>query len=430
MKNINIAIAGLGTVGSNLINYINKNKKFIFSKSGIDFNIIAISALNKNKKRLFDITEYIWEDNPIDLLNHKIDVLIELIGEEKGISFELIKSALNKKIHVITANKALLAKEGNELFVLANKNKIMLLFEAAVAGGIPIIKILHQSINLHKISKISGILNGTTNYILSEMNNKNIEFKDALKEAQNLGFAELNPKNDIEGIDSAHKLTLLCVLCFGSTFNFNFINYRGISNLSVQDLKFANKLGYKIKLISKAEKFQDKILATVEPMLIKNDSKLANVNGVFNGIEIVTDQLETLFLEGEGAGGIPTASSIISDLTMIADLKNNDLQTIDINKLNHYDFLDYNNQNSSFYLKFIVKDIPGVLAKITTTFNFKDISIETILQLPDTESEDNNVPVIITTHETNYKFLSSCIKELEKSDFLVSKVVILMISKN
>ena len=221
MKNINICIAGLGTVGSNVILSLNENNDYINSKANLSFNILGVSAKNKFKKRICDIKNFTWCENPLDLLNIKdCNVLIELIGEEKGLSFDLVKQALEKKIHVVTANKALLAMNGSELFKIAEHNNVLLLYEAAVAGGIPIIKSIKNSIYLDKINKISGILNGTTNFILTEMEKFNLDFQEVLKRAQSNGYAEADPTNDIEGIDSAHKLTLLSTLCFGSEINF------------------------------------------------------------------------------------------------------------------------------------------------------------------------------------------------------------------
>ena len=247
------------------------------------------------------------------------DVLIELIGQEKDLSYELVKTALEKKLHVVTGNKAMLALYGDKLFKIAEKNDVLLLYEAAVAGGIPIIKLIKNNLFLNKIKKISGILNGTTNFILSEMYKTNSDFQSVLQEAQKKGYAEANPKNDIEGIDSAHKLAILSVLCFGVKFNFKNIFFEGIKNIDNLDFNYASKLGYKIKLIGSSFIKNNKIISTVEPTLTKNTSKLANVEGVQNGIKIETNFLESLFYEGEGAGGKARSNSIISDLYEIAN---------------------------------------------------------------------------------------------------------------
>ena len=261
MKKINICIAGLGTVGSNVVLSLNENEDYITSKTNFSFNILGVSAKNKFKKRICDIKNFTWCEDPMDLLNIKeCNVLIELIGEEKGLSFDLVKQALEKNIHVVTANKALLAINGSELFNIAEQNNVLLLYEAAVAGGIPIIRSIKNSINLNKIKRISGILNGTTNFIFTEMEKFNLSFHDVLKKAQLNGYAEANPTNDIDGIDSAHKLTLLSTLCFGSEINFNNNKFSGINDIHIEDIYNAKKLGYRIKLISESQIIEDKII--------------------------------------------------------------------------------------------------------------------------------------------------------------------------
>ena len=249
MDQINICIAGLGNVGSYLISTIVDNNSYVQSKASLSFNIIGVSAKNKLKKRICNIESYDWFDNPLDLINVKnTDVIIELIGEEKGISFELVKTALENKIHVVTANKALLAKNGLELFKIAEKNNVLLLYEAAVAGGIPIIKTLKNNIFLNKIKKISGILNGTTNYILTTMKEKNLSFNEVLDIAKSKGYTTDSEADlDIGGLDSAHKLTLLASLCFGAEIDFDNNEITGISNIHIDDINNANNLGFKPK---------------------------------------------------------------------------------------------------------------------------------------------------------------------------------------
>lgn len=433
MKKFNVSIAGIGNVGIHVIKSLFQKDEFIFEKTRFKFEIVGISAKNINKKRSFNINKFKWYDNPLDLITDSdCEIIIELIGEEKGISYELIKNALKNKKHVITANKALLAKYGNELFHLADQNQVLLLFEASIAGGIPIVRILKKSIFLNKIQKISGILNGTTNYILSEMYNTNTDFDIILHKAQTKGFAEADPKNDIEGIDAAHKLSILSVLCFGVKFNFNNVFYKGISNISNQDIRFAKQLGYKIKLIASVEINNNKISSVVEPTLVKNTSKLANVDGVLNGIKIETDHLKSLFVEGEGAGGKASASSVISDLLEIANGSNFYSLGYETRNLNEVEVMDYDERVCSYYLRIVVKDIPGVLAKITSNMNEEGISIETILQLPDNVNDysKKNVPIIITTHETTSKLLNKVLMKIEKLDFVVSKLVIISIDKN
>jgi len=430
-NNLNICIAGLGNVGSSLVLSLTQNHQQILDKTNINFNIAGISAKNKSKKRAFDINKFKWFDNPFDLLNSDYcDILIELIGEEKGVSFDLIKKALESKIHVVTANKALLSKNGDNLFKIAEENKVQLLFEAAVCGGIPIISILKSSIFFNKINKISGIFNGTTNYILSEMESKNLNFTEVLNEAKKNGYAEADSTNDIEGIDSAHKLSLLSSICFGSKISFDNISYKGISEIDIEDIKYANKLGYKIKLISESELINNKLTSVVEPKLLFNTTRLANVSGVLNAVKIETNHLKNLIFEGEGAGGKPTSSSIISDLCQISNNINLPALGFSINELKNFDRLDVSEKLSSYYLRIIAEDSPGVLAKITSNLTEEDISVKTILQIPDQKNNNNQIPIIIITHDTKKSLLTKVLKKIEKLNFVQSKITVITIDKN
>ena len=431
LKEVNVCIAGLGNVGINVVKSIKENNNFIFKKANLKINILGISAKNKNKKRIFNISDLPWFDDPNQLINiSDCNIFIELMGYEKDISYEIIKKALENKIHVITANKALLSKHGTELFKIAEENNVLLLFEAAVAGGIPIINTIKQSLFLNKINKVSGILNGTTNFILTEMESKNKNFKHILSDAQSSGYVESDPTNDIEGIDSAHKLSLLSAICFGSTIDFDKVSYKGISSIEIEDIKYANKLGYKIKLISESYIDENKIISVVEPKLVRKDSYLANVKGVLNAIKIETDHLNSVVLEGEGAGGKATASSIISDIYEISI--NNKLNSLGykIDQLKEFNKFDVSNNLSPFYLRITAKDIPGVLAKITSSLNDEGISIETILQIPESNKAKESIPIIIMTHDTTKNLLENALKKIEKIDFILKKITILTIDKN
>ena len=431
MKNINICIAGLGTVGSNVILSLNENNDYINSKANLSFNILGVSAKNKFKKRICDIKNFTWCENPLDLLNIKdCNVLIELIGEEKGLSFDLVKQALEKKIHVVTANKALLAMNGSELFKIAEHNNVLLLYEAAVAGGIPIIKSIKNSIYLDKINKISGILNGTTNFILTEMEKFNLDFQEVLKRAQSNGYAEADPTNDIEGIDSAHKLTLLSTLCFGSEINFKNNKFSGIGNIHIEDIHNAKKLGCRIKLISESQIIEGKIINVTEPRLIKIENPLANVDGVINAINVETEHLQSLFYEGEGAGGKATASSIISDLFEISNNSKSLSLGYKISELISFQSFDLMEKISPYYLRIISKDLTGVLSKITSFLNESGISIETILQIPENQNNNNSIPIIIVTHDTKKSSLMIALEKIEKQEFILEKIILINMDKN
>ena len=431
MKNINICIAGLGTVGSNVILSLNENNDYINSKANLSFNILGVSAKNKFKKRICDIKNFTWCENPLDLLNIKdCNVLIELIGEEKGLSFDLVKQALEKKIHVVTANKALLAMNGSELFKIAEHNNVLLLYEAAVAGGIPIIKSIKNSIYLDKINKISGILNGTTNFILTEMEKFNLDFQEVLKRAQSNGYAEADPTNDIEGIDSAHKLTLLSTLCFGSEINFKNNKFSGIGNIHIEDIHNAKKLGCRIKLISESQIIDGKIINVTEPRLIKIENPLSNVDGVINAINVETEHLQSLFYQGEGAGGKATASAIISDLFEISNNSKSLSLGYKISELISFQSFDLMEKISPYYLRIISKDLTGVLSKITSFLNESGISIETILQIPENKNNNNSIPIIIVTHDIKKSSLMIALEKIEKQEFILEKIVLINMDKN
>ena len=429
MKEIKISVVGLGTVGSNVIKSIENKSYEIIQKTNIKFNIVGIAAKNKDKKRIIDASKYQWFDNPLDLLgSNKCDVLIELIGEEKGLSYELIKKAITNNINVITANKALLAKHGNELFQLADANNVNILFEAAVAGGIPIIHLLKNSLFLNQIKNITGILNGTTNFILSEMEKNNLNFDQALRKATEKGYAEANPINDIEGIDSAYKITLLASLCYGVKINHNYSFFTGVNNFDKEDIKHSKKLGYRIKLISETCLIEDKIFISTSPKLININNPLAHVEGVLNAIKIETDHLNSLFIEGEGAGGLATASSVISDLYEIAKGSNHKSIGYLSSNLREIDSYERENLKRPYYLRILVKDQPGVLSKITSILTSKNISIQTILQLIE-EKIDNKVPIILTTYDTLEKNLNEAIVDISKENFLEDKIVTITIEK-
>lgn len=429
MKKLKICIAGLGNVGSSVVNLIEENSSYVETKSHLNLEIIGLSAKNKNKERSFDIKKYKWVETPIDLLNindAKPDILIELIGYEKGISYDLVKSALNQKIHVVTGNKAMLALHGHELFNIAEKNKVSLLFEAAVAGGIPIIKTLKNNIFLNKVKKISGILNGTTNYILTTMEYQNKSFNDVLEDAKQKGFtSDHESKLDIGGYDAAHKLTLLSSIAFGGEIDFNLNEIEGIQNITIEDINFAKQLGYRIKLISETCVIDNKIYSSTKPKLISLDKPLANANNALNAINIETDQLQNLYLEGEGAGGLPTASSILSDIFEIAS--NSEFRSIGYKtgQLIEYQKFDSSNIESKFYLRIRVIDQSGVLSKITSYLNEYNISVEKILQIPD--SKENNIPILITTHKIKMSELLNSVKKIGELEFVDENISIIPI---
>jgi len=429
MNNLNICIAGLGNVGSAVVSLIEKNSQYMQNKSNLTINIIGLSAKNKDKDRNFNVRNYKWIEHPIDLLNindAKPDILIELIGYEKDISYELVKTALNQKIHVVTGNKAMLAMYGQELFSIAEQNQVSLLFEAAVAGGIPIIKTLKNNIFLNKVKKISGILNGTTNYILTTMETHNKSFNEVLDDAKQKGFTSDNEsKLDIGGYDAAHKLTLLSTIAFGGNVDFDLNQVEGIEKITIEDINFVKHLGFRIKLISECFLIDNMIYSSTKPKLIPLDKPLANVDGALNAINIETDQLENLYLEGEGAGGVATASSILSDIFEISNNSNFKSIGYNTNDLKNYQKFDSSNLESKFYLRIRAKDQSGVLSKITTYLNDSNISVEKILQTPD--KKENNIPILIITHKIKTSELLNSVNKISDLKFVHENISIIPI---
>ena len=432
MIKLNIGIAGLGNVGSALIETIEENKTYFLNKAGIEFNIAGISAKTKNKKRNFNISNYNWYDDPVQMSKHNdFNVIVELIGEERGISYEIIQTALKNNKHVVTGNKALIANHGKELFKLASFHSLALSYEAAVAGGIPIIKTIKNSIKLDKIKKISGILNGTTNYILTKMQQDNMSFDDVLKIAKDKGFtSDQESKLDIGGYDAAHKLTILSTLCFGSNLTFTNNHVEGISNIKIEDINFVKKLGYKIKLISEACLIENKISNFTSPKLVSIDNPLASVDNALNAINIETHHLENFFLEGEGAGGKPTASSILSDLYDVSQNEKFDNLGFKIDNLQNFEKYSAENAINSYYLRIMTEDKPGVLSSITNNFSDFEISVKKILQLPDNFESAKPIPIIITTHNVQKEKLSNVINKIESLEFVKEKITVLPIHDN
>ena len=432
MDKLNIGIAGLGNVGSALIETIEENKIYFLDKAGVEFNIVGISAKTKNKKRNFNISNYNWYDDPIEMSkNDDFNVIVELIGEERGISYEIIQTALKNNKHVVTGNKALIANHGKELFKLASFHSLALSYEAAVAGGIPIIKTIKNSIKLDKIKKISGILNGTTNYILTKMQQDNMTFDDVLKIAKDKGFtSDQESKLDIGGYDAAHKLTILSTLCFGSNLTFTNNHVEGISNIKIEDINFVKKLGYKIKLISESCLIGNKISNFTSPKLVSIDNPLASVDNALNAINIETHHLENLFLEGEGAGGKPTASSVLSDLYDISQNEKFDNLGFKIDNLQNFEKYSAENTINSYYLRIMTEDKPGVLSSITNNFSDFEISVKNILQLPENSESIKPIPIIITTHNVQKEKLSNVINKIESLEFVKEKITVLPIHDN
>ena len=411
---IKIAIIGLGQVGNFLYREINLKKKDIEIKTGKKIKIVAISAKNINKKRRYKINKKIFYSDPFRIINEiKPNIIFEVIGLADGISKKIVESALKNKIHVITPNKALIAKHGNNLAKLAESNNVNLEFEASVAGGIPILRTIKEGLVTNKISKVTGILNGTTNYILSEMENSNLNFKDVLMKAQSLGYAEPgNPKLDLNGYDAFAKVRILSSLCFHSKIAQNKCLMEGIENIDLKDIKIANQLGMRIKLLGLTELINGKLFERVHPCLVDKKSYIGNVNGVMNAVILWGQPVGESILQGEGAGPGPTSSSLLSDLLSIlrGNLKNP--FGIRSNKQKRLKTYDLNKYSNSLYLRFEVKDVPGVMSKITDKLAKFKVSIKRLIQTPDHQSK--KATIVMITHKTTEINIQKCLKIIYK----------------
>ena len=431
-KKINIGIAGLGTVGCGVIDNLLRNKENLKDKYDLDFNILGVSASNRTKKRSINIEDFSWFDNPLDLAKDRnIDLIIELIGGEKDIAFDLAIETIKNKKGFITANKALISTNGKILSELSGKNNVFFGYEAAVAGGIPIIKTLKSGLFLDKINDIFGILNGTSNFILSRMNSANKSFDEALIEAQELGYAEADPSFDINGMDAAHKLSIISALSFGEFPSLENTNVTGIERIQTIDHKYARELGYKIKLVGKSSLIDGKISKEISPMLVDQDSALGTVEGVSNVVCINTDYNGTLTLEGEGAGEGPTSSSVLSDIIDFSQGTKSHLfgKSFD-------DLIDSVSNikisNRCYYLRTFLVDQKGSMAKFTSILEKNGISIDQVIQRGGVHLKDekNSTPVIMLTHPVDADSINSAFLELINTDLISLNPIFLPVLKD
>ena len=414
MKKIGIGIIGLGNVGSRLYKEIISKKKEIKLKTGKNIDIVAISAKNINKKRSFKFKKKIFFKNPLNIIkNPKVNIVIELIGLSDGISKKIVENSLKNRKHVITANKALISKHGDYLASIAEKNNVNLEFEAAVGGGIPILRTLKDGLATNKINKVVGILNGTSNYILSDMEKSKNSFQNVLKKAQNLGFAETKPKNDLDGNDVLAKIKILSALSFNKKISKKKCLMNGIENIELKDINMADKLYLRIKLLGITEIINNQLFERVHPCLIKKESYIANINGVMNAVILEGSPVGQSVLQGEGAGPGPTSSALLSDLLSI--LRGNIKYPFGTpnNQRKNISSYDKNQYSNSLYLRFEVKDKPGVLSEITKKLAIFKISIERLIQIPD--KQNKKATIVIITHKTNEKNSSKCIQIFKKN---------------
>jgi homoserine dehydrogenase len=411
-----IAIAGLGTVGGGVVKALAARRDELSRRAGRQLQITAVSARDKNKVRDFAVSD--WTDDPLALASGDADLVVELIGGDEGIARQLVETALTNKKHVVTANKALLAKHGLKLAELAERNGVTLKFEAAAAGGIPIVKALREGLITYPVMAVKGILNGTCNYILTEMEASGRAFADVLKEAQAKGYAEADPTLDVGGGDTAHKLALLASLAFGIAPDLDAVAVEGIQHITPDDIAFASEFGYRIKLLGVARKLDGKIDQKVHPAMVKLRAALANVSGAANGVLVDAGDAGSFFFSGRGAGEAPTASAVVADIVEAAGGgPKGSFSSVfgrPAKSLSRLEAADGKQAVSAWYLRFEVLDVPGVLASIAGSLAEAGVSIESMIQRGRAPGEP--VAIVMITHETAQAAVERALKAIALSD--------------
>ncbi|CAH2811264.1 MAG: Homoserine dehydrogenase (EC [uncultured Caballeronia sp.] len=429
MEPIKVGLLGFGTVGSGTFTVLRRNQEEIKRRAGRDIEITRIAVRTPSKVQGAAGIDVTTDFNAV-VDDPSIDIVVEMIGGT-GVARELVLRAIANGKHVVTANKALLAVHGSEIFEAASKKGVMVAFEAAVAGGIPIIKALREGLTANRIQYIAGIINGTTNYILSEMRDRGLDFATALKAAQELGYAEADPTFDIEGVDAAHKVTIMSAIAFGVPVQFDRVYVEGISKLDAIDIRYAEDLGYRIKLLGIARRTEKGIELRTHPTLIPEKRLLANVEGAMNAVVVHGDAVGTTLYYGKGAGAEPTASAVVADLVDVTRLHTADLEhrvphlAFQPDSLANTPILPIEEVTSGYYLRLRVADVTGVLANITRILADEAISIDALLQKESehVDGEDKGeTDIILITHETLEKQVNAAIEQIEALSTVVSKV--------
>ncbi len=427
MKPINVGLLGIGTVGGGTWTVLTRNQEEITRRAGRPIRITAVADRNLEHARSLTGDQVKLTDDAFSLVNDPdIDIIVELIGGYTTAK-ELVLQAIENGKHVVTANKALLAVHGNEIFAAAQKKGVMVAFEAAVAGGIPIIKALREGLSANRIQWIAGIINGTTNFILSEMRDKGLSFDMALKDAQALGYAEADPTFDIEGIDAAHKATLMASIAFGIPVQFDKAYVEGITQLQAKDIRFAEQLGYRIKLLGIAKRKTNGVELRVHPTLIPTKRLIANVEGAMNAVLVQGDAVGATLYYGKGAGAEPTASSVIADLVDVTRLHTADKHhrvphlAFQPDQLTDFPILPIEEVETAYYMRMRAADKPGVLADITRILADLGISIDAMLQKEPAEGEDQT-DIVLLTHVAKEKAVNAAMASIEALPSIAGKV--------
>jgi homoserine dehydrogenase len=427
LKPVKVGVLGLGTVGGGTVNVLKRNAAEIARRAGREIIITRASAKDLNKQRICDTQGIALTTDPYEIINDpEIEIILELIGGAGPVKDMVLKAIENGK-HVVTANKSLIALHGNEIFAKASEKGVIVAFEAAVAGGIPIIKAIREGLSGNQIEWVAGIINGTGNFILTEMRDKGRDFSDVLAEAQALGYAEADPTFDVEGIDAGHKLTILASIAFGIPLQFDKVFTEGITKITRVDVEYAEQLGYRIKHLGIARKTPEGIELRVHPTLIPERRLIANVNGVMNAVLVKGDAVGPTLYYGAGAGAEPTASSVVADVIDVVRALTSDPE----NRVPHLAFqadsladipvLSSDRFKTSYYLRLNAEDKPGVLAEVTRILADHQISIEAIIQKEPLENE-TSVPIILLTQITLEKEMNAAIAEIEALKTVTGKV--------
>ena len=428
MKQLNVGLLGIGTVGGGTYTVLTRNADEITRRTGVSIQVVQVADRNVAHAKTVTGGNVDITDDAFALVNNpNIGVVVELIGGYT-LSKELVLKAIENGKHVVTANKALLALYGNEIFAAAEAKGVIVAFEAAVAGGIPIIKALREGLGANKIEWVAGIINGTTNFILTEMREKGLAFKDVLGEAQRLGYAEADPTFDVEGIDAAHKLTIMSAIAFGMPMKFTEAYTEGITKLEQTDIKYAEELGYRVKLLGITKRTEAGVELRVHPTLISEKRLIANVNGAMNAVVVKGDAVGPTLYYGAGAGAEPTASAVVADLMDVARLQNAPFESrvpylaFQPNSVADLPILPISEINSAYYLRLRVSDKPGVLADVTKILADRNISIDAMLQ-KEPDDNETEADIVILTHITIEKNMDAGIAEIEALSAIVGKLV-------
>ncbi|MBP0446801.1 homoserine dehydrogenase [Roseomonas sp. SSH11] len=419
-----VAVAGLGTVGAGVLGLLRQNADIVAARAGRRIAVTAVSSRDRSRDRGISLDGLRWYDDPVALANDPaVDVIVETIGGSEGPARALIQAALAAGKPVVTANKALLAIHGAELAELASKASVPLAFEAAVAGGIPAIKAIREGLAGNRITRVTGILNGTCNYILTQMRERGREFAEALTEAQKLGYAEADPTFDVDGIDAAHKLAILAALAFGRPVDFGAVHVEGIRGVSALDIKLAEELGYRIKLLGIASCSDAGVETRVHPCMVPASHPVATVDGVFNAVVAEGDHVGRVVLVGRGAGAGPTASAVVSDLVDIARGRHTPVWGAE--SFSALASVGMERHSGAYYLRLMVVDRPGVIADVTGALRDVGISLESMIQRGRAPGEA--VPVVLTTHDANETAMREAIARIAALDAVLEPPALIRI---